>query len=187
MPNFCPSCGTKVEEGNKFCLSCGIQLQNTDTPPSNKPNSQEPPATQQQPLEQSGITPAIQPKKSKNILFVSIIAIIAIVIIAVLVFIFLSGGVLDSRFVGEWEQYDAEFMTFDWNFKNDGSLEIMGMDLATWSVKNNQLCISYDELWEEYIPEGSLDEVCYNFEFSDGGNTLTLSLNGSEFTVLTKK
>jgi hypothetical protein len=187
MPNFCPSCGAKVEEGYKFCLSCGAQLQNADTPPSNMPKDQEPPVTQPQQPMQAGITPAMQPKKSNKILFISIIAIIVIVIIAVVIFMLLGGGVIDSRFVGEWEQYDIEFMTMDWNFKNDGSLEIMGMDLATWSVKGNRLCISYDDLWGEYIPEGSLDEVCYNFEFSDGGNTLTLSLDESEYIVLTKK
>ncbi len=188
MPNFCPSCGTKVEEGYKFCLSCGAQLQNAGTPPSDITKDQEPQVTQQQqPIAQEGISPAMQPKKSNKILLISIIALIAIIIIAVVVFIFLIGGVIDNRFVGEWEQDDGGFMTMDWNFKNDGSLEIMNMNLATWSVKGNQLCISYDEFMDDYIPEGALDEVCYNFEFSDGDNTLTLSLDGSEYIVLTKK
>lgn len=193
MPNFCPSCGTKVEEGYKFCLSCGAQLQNTDTPPSNIPNSQEPPATQQQPLEQSGITPAMQPKKSNKILLISIIAIIAIIIIAVVVFIFLNRGVIDNRFVGEWEISTGGVDVLNWIFNSDGTLTMtvtdFNMDIATWSVKSNQLCLNMveNEIWGDFLPEGYEDEICYDFVFSNGDNTVSLSVEGSENFVLTKK
>jgi hypothetical protein len=117
------------------------------------------------------------------------IAIIAIIIVIAIVFIVFLGGGIDSRFVGVWEQSDNGFMPFDWTFNSDGSLEIMGMNFANWNVKGNQICLKMkdNELWGEYIPEGSLDEVCYDYEFSNGGNTVSLSLDGSDFIVLTKK
>ena len=180
MPDYCPSCGSKVEKEHKFCLGCGAQLQSEE--------QQIPIQPQKQPTIQGSNISSMQPKKSNKILFISLIAIIALVIIVVLVvLLFTGGGVIDNRFVGEWEQYDGEFITIDWNFKNDGSLEIMSMDLATWNVKGNQLCIDTNEFWDQYMPEETFDEVCYDFEFSDSGNTLTLSINGSEYSVLTKK
>ena len=35
--------------------------------------------------------------------------------------------------------------------------------------------------------EGFTTEMCYDFDFSNNGNTLTLSSNGFEFVKLTKK
>lgn len=176
MSNYCPSCGAKVDEGYKFCLSCGAQLypdDAKDSKTSDELNNQVPPS---------------QPRKSNKILLIALIAIIAIIIIIVVVLL-LGGGVIDSRFIGEWEQNDSGMMTIDWNFNSDGSLGIMGMNFATWSVKNNKLCfkVKDNEFWSDFIPEGSLDEVCYNFEFSDGGNTVSLSIDGSENFVLIKK
>jgi len=189
MPNFCPSCGAKVDEGYKFCLSCGAKLQTESTNEPSNPEEQivpEPPT--QQPDSQDSITQATQPRKSNKILLMSLIAIIAvIIIIVVIVFMFTGGGVIDNRFVGEWEQSDGEVMTIDWTFKSDGSLEIMGMDLASWNVKGNQLCFKTNEFWDEFMQEGPLDEVCYNFEFSAGGNTVALSIEGSENFILIKK
>ncbi len=189
MPNFCPSCGAKVDEGYKFCLSCGAKLQLESTNELSKPEEQVAPAPPpQQPNSQESITPATQPRRLNKILLMSLIAIIAvIIIIVVIVFMFTGGGVIDNRFVGEWEQSDGGVMTIDWTFKSDGSMEIMGMDLASWNVKGNQLCFKTNEFWDEFMPEGTLDEVCYNFEFSNGGNTVTLSINGSENFILTKK
>ena len=92
----------------------------------------------------------------------------------------------DEGFRNKWEQYDEGLASFEWTFNGDGSLEIMGFEIGSWSVKDNKVCLRADEVWE-YIPQGSSDEICYNFEFSDGGNTLTLSIEGSDLTVLTKK
>ena len=185
MPEYCPSCGAKVDEGYKFCLSCGAQLHSEDTKDSETSIDQNSKVlSPQQPIKQGGNT---QPRKPNKVLFIALIAVIAIIIIVV-VYLFTGGGVIDARFVGEWQQND-DFMQINWNFNSDGSLEMMGMNFANWSVKNNQLCfkIKNDEFWNEFIPEGSLDEVCYDFEFSDGGNTVYLSIDGSENFVLTKK
>jgi hypothetical protein len=185
MPNFCPSCGAKVDEGYKFCLSCGAKLQSEDTldsKTSNENNTQE--HGQQFPPAQQGYTPPTGQKKLNKNLLIVLIAIIVVIVVVIM----LTGGGIDSRFVGEWEQTGGGLMTIDWTFNNDGSLEIMGMDLAKWSVNGNKLCFeTTNDFWDDYMMEGSFDEVCYDFEFSDGGNTVYLSIDGSENLVLTKK
>jgi len=180
MPNYCTSCGAKVEQKHQFCLNCGEKLlsENNNTSSSiPKP-----------PKAEGNNTTAIQPKKSNKIFLISLIAIIAvIIIIIVIVLLYIGRGVIDNRFIGEWEQYDEGYMSLDWNFKNDGSLELNSMNLASWSVKGDQLCIKTNELWDQYLPEETFDEICYNFKFSNNGNTLTLSINGSEYSILIKK
>jgi len=193
MPNFCPTCVAKVDEGYKFCVNCGAQLQtenNTEPIKSEEKDSAIPP---QQPISKEGYTQPSQPIKSKKFLLIALIAIIAITIIVAVVLILLTGGVIDNRFVGEWGISDGEFDTLNWFFESDGSVKIIGsgvdIDFATWSVKGSKLCLKMkeNEILGEYIPEEFLDEVCYNFEFSDSGNTVSLSLDGSENLVLTKK
>jgi hypothetical protein len=187
MTNFCPSCGAKVDEVHKFCLSCGANLESGNASNPDKPEekinqeSYPPPTPTQQ-----GYVPPNQPKSKKN-MFIALIAIIIIVIIIVVIFKFLGGGVLDNRFVGDWEQYDDGFTSLDWTFNGDGSLEIMGLEIGSWSVEGDKVCLRADEVWDEFIPQGSVDKICYDFEFSDSGNTLTLSIDDGDFTVLTKK
>jgi hypothetical protein len=190
MSNFCPSCGAKVEEGNKFCLRCGAQLNPeniSDSGDSNENISQQP--SQQDPQTQPPITPSGQKKSNKNLL-IALIAIIAIIVI-VIVIIFSSRG-LDSRFIGEWEIVSDGFDTFNWIFNGDGSVKMKGMgvdiDFATWSVSGNQICLKMleNDIWGSYLPEGYENEICYDFEFSNGGNTVYLSIEGSENFILTK-
>ena len=189
MPNYCPSCGANLDESYKFCLSCGVKLDISGSNNKKDTNrNEEPSNAPAAPNSQENIAPSTQSRKSNKVLLMTIIAIIAIlIIIVVVVFVFNGDGVIDSRFIGEWEQTDGEFMKIDWTFKSDGSLEIMSMDLASWIVKGNQLCFNTNEFWDDFMPEGSLDEVCYDFEFSNGGNTVTLSIDGSENTILNRK
>jgi hypothetical protein len=179
MSNFCPSCGTKVEEGNKFCLKCGAQLQTEEaSKPENGPN---------EPIQQ---VPPTQKKSNKNLLIV-LVAIIAIIIVIVLIIMFTGGGI-DNRFVGEWEISSEGVEMFYWIFNSDGSLTMtvagFDMDIASWSVRGNQLCLNMIEnnLWGDYLPEGSEGEICYDFIFSNGDNTVSLSIAGSENFVLIK-
>jgi len=188
MTKFCPSCGTKVDEGNKFCLKCGAQLNpesTADATSSNENISQQP--NQQVPPTQPKDIPTGQKKSNKNFL-IALIAIIAIVIVIVVIIIFTGGGI-DNRFVGEWEISSDGFDFFYWTFSSDGSLimEVSGFDIeiATWSVSGNQICLDMREN-EFWVPEGYADEICYDYEFSDGGNTVSLSIEGSENLVLTK-
>jgi len=191
MPIFCSTCGIKVDDGYKFCLSCGAQLQTEENTEPIKSEEKDITIPSQKPISIEGYTQPSQPIKSKKFLFITLIAIIAIIIIVAVVLIFITGGVIDHRFVGEWGISDSDFETFNWYFESDGSLKITGLgadiDFATWNVKGSKLCLKMkeNEIMGEYIPEGFLDEVCYDFEFSDGGNTVSLSLDGSENLVLT--
>ena len=132
-------------------------------------------------IEPQPITP-MQPKKTNMKIIMGIIAIIVVVIVVALVIIlFVGGGATDSRFVGEWEQFE-DYISITWNFKSGGSLEIMDIEAGTWSVSGDKLCINPSSQYG-----GMSAEMCYNFKFSDDGNTLTLTLAGVETAVLTKK
>ena len=187
MPNFCPSCGAKVEEGNKFCLSCGAQLNSEDYTGTNTSGEQD----YEEPFSQQSNIPPSQSKSNKN-LFIALIAIVAIIVVIVIVIMFTGGGI-DNRFVGEWEISSEGIEMFYWIFNSDGSLTMtvagFDMDIASWSVRGNQLCLKMleNDLWGNYLPEGSEGEICYDFVFSNGDNTVALSIAGSENFVLTKK
>ena len=118
------------------------------------------------------------PRKSNKGLLIAIIAIVIVIVVVVLAVVLLMGGGTDSRFVGEWES-----MGVTYNFKSDGTLEVMGIEMATWSVSGDQICLEFSigsqwaELVGEEAPEG---KQCEDYEFSDGGNTLTIG--GIEFT-----
>ena len=180
MPSYCPSCGAVVKEGSNFCLSCGAKLQKDDTVQTQQPTQS--PATQQQIYTQPQPITPMQPKKTNMKIIVGIIAIIVVVIVVALVIIlFIGGGATDSRFVGEWEQFN-DYISVTWNFKSGGSLEIMDIGAGTWSVNGDKLCINPSSQYG-----GMTGEMCYNFEFSNDGNTLTLTLVGIETAILTKK
>ena len=179
MSKYCPSCGTEVKEGYKFCLSCGVQLKDASAQP--------PPVQTQAPPPQEAGQPQtyvpMQPKKTNMKFIGMLIAIIVIIIVVVaVVLLFLGGGgATDSRFVGEWEQF-SDYTTVTWEFKSGGDLNIMSIKMGSWSVSGDKLCITPSSEWG-----GSTAQVCYNFEFSNDGNTMTLSLAGVEYTTLTKK
>ncbi len=138
----------------------------------------------------SGMPPAgMQPpfgRKSNKGLIIAIIAIVVVIIVVVLAVVLLLGG-SDSRFVGEWEQDSGYGMAVTWNFKSDGKLEVMGMEVGTWSVSGDELCLEFGSEWAELAGGDPSDlKQCVDYEFSDGGNTLTLTQDGVP-VVLTKK
>jgi hypothetical protein len=191
MPNFCPSCGAKVDEGYKFCLSCGAKLQSeaaTNPETSNKNTTHE--SISQEPTTQQS-TPPGQKKSNKNLLIV-LISIIVLIVVIVIVIMFTGSG-LDSRFIGEWEISSEGSEFFNWVFSSDGSVKMTGVGLdiefATWNVEGNRLCFKMkeNEIWGDYLPEAYEDVICYDFVFSNGDNTVSLSIGGSENFVLTKK
>ena len=192
MGKYCPGCGSEIKEGSKFCQNCGAQIQietisstfedQVAQPPRQQvPVQTPPPSLVPPPQQQTGQTQAyapMPPKKSNNKLIATIVAIVVVVvIIGIIYFLFLGSG-SDSRFVGEWEQ-ESGYITVPWIFKSDGSFEFMGIE-GNWRVSGDQLCI--ETVWEEIS-----GEMCYDYVFSDNGNTLTLTYNGAEYAVLTKK
>jgi len=194
MGRYCPGCGSEIKEGSKFCQSCGTQIQsdtkiNTFEDQVAQPQTQQTPSAQfpqqtsapaQQQIGQTQAYAPMTPKKAYNKIIASVVVIIVVIVfISIIYFLFLSGG-SDSRFVGDWEQVGA--YPAIWTFNNDGSFESMGFEVATWRINGNQICIKPNEMWE-----GFTTEMCYDFEFSNNGNTLTLSSNGFEFAKLTKK
>lgn len=181
MPTNCSHCGAELIEGSKFCSVCGAAIAQpaaTET---------QPPVQQQEEKENPSIalTPSKKPNK-KMILGISLIAIFAVIVIAVIV-ILLSGTSpftsADGRFVGEWQQNTIQGPV-PWIFNNDGTLLVEGnlgipTNTGTWIVNSNQLCI-YN------------GTVCYTYDFSDNGDTLTLNRVGESQVypaniVLTKK
>ncbi len=191
MTKFCTKCGAPLAEGIKFCTSCGAGIEQPSTPAeTTQPTSEQP----------TGYTPMPSPNKSNMKIIAAILTvIIAIVIVLVVVFVFLdvdlngdnngSGGTADSRFVGEWE-YSSGGVTGSYNFKSDGKLAIsmsgVGLgDIGTWSVSGDQLCIEFSSEWAELAGGEGLNQ-CIDYEFSDGGNTLTLTETGGSPVVLTK-
>jgi hypothetical protein len=151
MEGNCSNCGAELPANAKFCVNCGA-------------------STGQQSFENQATL-----QKSRKKVFIGISAVvITVVIIAVVLLIILSGnGVLngaDSRFVGQWDQTVGTGTALQWKFNGDGTLQtgyggIMA-NVGTWKVNGSELCLY----------SGA---VCYGYEFSDGGNTLTLNIFGN--------
>lgn len=200
MPNYCPNCGSEVKEGFKFCLNCGRQLQSEGTEGSSKPNEQAARTTSidettsvpppQQSMTQQSYPHIMQPTKSNKKLIMVLIAIVAIVIVISVVVFVLLGSSADSRFVGEWEleggdSFTGSTMTFEGN--GDWKMGYLGTSfkIGIWSVQGDNICLI---MTNEFLDMDQLlgDTQCYQYEFSNNGNTLTLSATGEDTMVLTK-
>ncbi|KYK32791.1 MAG: hypothetical protein AYK22_06965 [Thermoplasmatales archaeon SG8-52-3] len=192
MSSFCPNCGTKLDEGFKFCLNCGAKLNigNANDPIDPKQKIEQK-SVQNQSDTNDSIKPVSESNKSNRTLLFLLIAIIAIILIVII--INLSIGGLDNRFIGEWEISDGGVDEFYWIFNDDRTLTMIisgfDMDIASWSVRGTQLCLNMkeNELWGDFLPQGYEDEICFDFVFSNEDNTVSLSIEGSENFVLTKK
>jgi len=181
MPKYCPSCGTEVKEGFKFCLSCGAQLQAqvTQTPP---PPAAAPAPPPQQPtpppiMPQQSYTP-IQPKKTNTKLIVGIIvAIVAVVVVLLVVFLFLGGGSSSADLVGTWTAQSVvmdgdsqEVSSGSYITLQSGGTYVSSGDSGTWEVRNNKL----------YIVSSSGNDQFNNLglDYQISNNRLTLSYSG---------
>jgi hypothetical protein len=181
MQRYCINCGAPILEGAEVCGKCGATIGQ----PSKKqtmPQSNQPGQTSPMPQQYS----SLQPNKINYKIIIAIIAIIAIIVVIVVVLFMFVGGA-DSRFVGQWEQDYGYGSTVIWEFKSDGSLKLgseeLMMEMGDWSVNGNQLCIDASSIYSGLVAGSS----CVNFEFSNNGNTLTLSQSGTDAVVLTKK
>lgn len=85
---FCTNCGTKVEDGVKFCPECGTQLMGTAPAQPAAPAQPEPPVQAQEPAQQAApVQQSAQPpkKKSKLPLILGIAAAAAVVVVGVII------------------------------------------------------------------------------------------------------
>jgi len=173
MPN-CPKCGAEVKKGFKFCLACGAPIQagaNQASPAAN-------PASQQM------YTP-VPPKKSNTKLIFGLIAIIAIVVIVIAIALVLMGGSGASQFEGTWDVQSMGIDTGQWTFYGNGTMTYTydfgygepSVTWSTWRVENNKFYLG---------PEMDFIEMGYNYEFSNGGNTLILKYSSITAYTLTR-
>lgn len=186
MPKYCTSCGVELEKGVKFCLNCGTKAEETPASPK-QPQPQQPSITQQPPLQPQPQQPMpiLTPQKSKTKLIAVItIIVVAVIVIAVLFFAVFQNNTATtdtSSFVGSW---NVEYLVGSsnpnlvWTFNQDGTLKSEQGNDVIWSdyeISGGRLCISSNE-YSYYH--------CYDYELTDGGNSLTLSARGTTSIIL---
>jgi hypothetical protein len=174
MPKFCIKCGNQLPDGVKFCPKCGTSIQQPSTQPTTAPI---PPSSPEYQYQQTPIhTPtSTKSRFNKKLIFSLIAFVIIVIVVLVVVFVFLGSGA-DSRFVGDWED---NFGT-TYSFKTDKSLHVLGIKVSTWDIKGDQICFTpvSGSSW-------GIGEQCIQYEFTNNGNTLTMTMQGVPI-VLTK-
>jgi len=192
MAKACEKCGAPLKDDAKFCINCGAKL--AEPAPEPRPIDPQPtqPPTQQQAYNYQ--PPPAQKKSNKMLFGILAIVIIAVVIIAVVLILLLGGGSLsgdEGKFVGTWEwELSGYGMDISYELKFDSnkklSMSAMGSGMAevgTWKVENSKLVLEYNiPGYGADLPDGS-----YNYEFSNGDNTLTLKENSITVMELNKK
>jgi len=167
MSNNCPNCGAELIEDTKFCSACGKKVKQHSV-------TQKPTQPQQQEEQHQISEPSSTMKKSRKKLIIGISVIIIALVVAIVVIVYLLSGTsslggADTRFVGEWEQNMVGNPVL-WKFNSDSTLETGPSEsemnnVGTWNVNDTQLCLYHNA-------------VCYTYEFSNNGNTLTLNISG---------
>ena len=167
MTDHCSDCGAELIEGSKFCTECGKTVEQQPVA------SEQPQPPQQEAPQQIPEEPPKKKKQPRKKMLIGVFIIIAVVIVGLVLFMYLQGGNsprsnTDIRFVGEWAE-NPHGSPFIWTFNSGGTFGITPqpspMMNGTWEVTGNQLCL-YNNM------------VCYTYEFSDNGNTLTLTRIG---------
>ena len=186
MSKYCPKCGAEVTEGVKFCGSCGAKFEGEPwTIPEPMPVAPIPPPPPQPqyvqpPPQPQGYAP-MPPKKSNAKLIVAVVCVVLFFVLGG------SGGAL----VGTWEN-EVGGMTTRMKLNGDNSVEMsieMGgqstpfAKVGTWKEEGGQLCLTTTSS-EMGVSEGT---QCYDYELSNGSNTLTLTYEGQGTTTWTKK
>jgi hypothetical protein len=213
MVKSCPICGAEIKEDYKFCLSCGYNLQTAEpsidktaemetpkTEPAPAPTQPvstappppppPPPQPQQPPPQQTYQPPqTYEPtgKKSSPMKIIGIlIAIIVIVVVVVIVLMMIGGA--GGPLVGEW-QADTFGYTYGMKLNGDHSLEMSYagspyVNVGEWEEKSGQICLT---MLSGYTGSGGLGSMCYDYELSQDGRTMTWSLSGMTAMTFTKK
>jgi hypothetical protein len=208
MAKYCPRCGAQADETDKFCLKCGNNLQ-FEQYKHTGPIAFQPPSSHQSYRQKQGHIQTKSRKKNASILGVVIgIAVIIIVLMILFLFVFNGGnnpqivnptdnGQPDqpqngngetSKFIGTWNYEYSVFGNLNIIVKSDFTLEVgysgLIYDAGTWSLNNEEICLTTTE---DIFETGSEETTqCFNYSFSNGENTLTLTATGIEDIILTK-
>jgi len=162
MPKYCMSCGAELPEGTQFCTGCGTKVEQTPQQPM--------------PIQ------ALKKSKTKLIAIIAII-VVAIIVVAVLFLVVLGNDT--SKFTGTWT---VEYLVgstnpnLEWTFNQNGTLksEQPGYNpiWSSYELSGGRVCFKSNEYTYYH---------CYDYEFSDNGNKLTLSARGIDSIILSRK
>ena len=177
MVKNCPNCGKEFPDNINFCAGCGVQLVVKQVAPI---------VTQPQTVQPPIQSPVVQyPKKSKIGLLVGLLVMVAVIIIVIVLLFFFVFQSDAGQLVGAWdEEYQVGVSSSSaiWTFYDDGRVKIANDEYSSaiwrdYEVKGGMVCLSSDE-YSYYH--------CYDYEFSEGGNKLTLSAADVNSIVLNK-
>ena len=92
------------------------------------------------------------------------------------------------KFIGTWNYEYTGYGNINIIIKNDNSLGVgysgITYEFGTWSLNNSEICLTTTE---DIFETGSeMTAQCFNYYFSNGDTTLTLTAFGLEDIVLTK-
>ena len=177
MVKNCPNCGKEFPDNINFCDGCGVQLLVKQAAPI---------VTQPQTVQPPVQSPVVQyPKKSKKGLLVGLLVMIVVIVVVIVLLYFFVFQSNAGQFVGAWdEEYQVGVTNSDstWTFSSDGRVKIENNYYSSviwfdYEVKGGMICTSSDE-YSYYH--------CYDYTFTEGGNKLTLSVDGVNSIVLNK-
>ena len=194
MTSICPICGNNITEGDYSCPNCGAIIKQQGST-SIEPTYGGAPTQHTQPM---GYPSKAMPRKSNKMLITAIaIALIAIVAIIVIIFFILPQGD-PSDFVGTWDATGFGTSSQVWAFYEDGTVKMASTfepqmipsvsfvrdDISdtltvasvgtgsysssaqsgTYKIEGGKLCITASGM-----------TVCFNYDISNNGNTVTLT------------
>jgi len=193
MAKFCGQCGTPIEAGKPFCISCGAP---TGEVPAAPAPAQDPEATvfidsNPQPAAPA---PAPQPRQSyappvndnsysyntpvygpapkkKTGLIIGIIAAVAVIAAVLVYFIFFSGGG-KKDLIGIWVNEDEGI---SYEFKDNGTIEM------THLISGSVLKYNYSVKGDTITLENGGDTIDMDFKIK--GKELTLKAYGNSITM----
>jgi hypothetical protein len=172
MVRYCINCGNKIPDNVNFCTKCGTKTSTTQQP--------------QQPSQNNPASTLAMPVKNKNKLIIPIIiTIIAVIVICLVLFLFVFSNP-SGKFVGVWniEYLSGAGSDYEgtWTFYEDGQMKSVNEEYSSiiwrnYTVYNDKICLSSNE-YSYYH--------CYDYDFTEGENKLTLSANDVESVILSK-
>lgn len=143
---FCGICGTKVEEGDKFCIKCGAKLaQENATEPVAMPvyEMPEPPKPAESVNTNDNASQGQKPKKSKKI-FIIIGAIVLFIIVLVIALFFIIKSYLNKKEI-EAKTIEFKMEYIDIEFSGYNTAGVVNVKFNDEFKKDALIVLGYDE------------------------------------------